>query len=212
MSGENSKCPAKDWRFAGQNVPWGSNQFHIFCQKRNIFFQNALIDQWMRFKMKAFWNLCKTATNFTCPDALSRWVLIVQISCISRVPRIFGISSILKLSEIVGFNISGLLGTSHQNCPKYQKRSFPIFPAKSQICRKYWKSSFPACLAFCSDLLEMLKMLKFYNAVFCLKCRKCWNSTILVICKKCQDPGSVEILPQGCWPYIDIEISQFQES
>ena len=28
MSGENSKCPAKDWRFTGQNVQRGSNQFH----------------------------------------------------------------------------------------------------------------------------------------------------------------------------------------
>ncbi len=27
MSSENSKCPARDWRFAEQNVRWGSNEF-----------------------------------------------------------------------------------------------------------------------------------------------------------------------------------------
>ncbi len=31
MSGENSICPAKDCRFAGQNVQRGSNQFRILC-------------------------------------------------------------------------------------------------------------------------------------------------------------------------------------
>ncbi len=30
-SGENSKCPAKDCRFAGQNVRRGSNEFRVLC-------------------------------------------------------------------------------------------------------------------------------------------------------------------------------------
>ncbi len=32
LSGENSKCPAKDWSFAGQNVQQGSDQFRILCK------------------------------------------------------------------------------------------------------------------------------------------------------------------------------------
>ncbi len=31
MSSENSKCPVRHWRFAGQNVRRGSNQFRILC-------------------------------------------------------------------------------------------------------------------------------------------------------------------------------------
>ncbi len=31
MSGENSKCPAKDCRFAGQHVRRGSNEFRVLC-------------------------------------------------------------------------------------------------------------------------------------------------------------------------------------
>ena len=31
MSGENSKCPAKDWSCAGQNVRRGLNEFRVLC-------------------------------------------------------------------------------------------------------------------------------------------------------------------------------------
>ena len=31
MSGQNSKCPAKDRKYAGQNVRRGGNEFHVLC-------------------------------------------------------------------------------------------------------------------------------------------------------------------------------------
>ncbi len=33
MSGKNSKCPAKDGRFAGQNVRRCSNEFRVLCHR-----------------------------------------------------------------------------------------------------------------------------------------------------------------------------------